>query len=38
MADVELKKGSRYILLGDWITNFSYGTFDGETFTLNKFK
>ena len=38
IADVNLHGGSRFILLGDWITNFSYGVFDGETFELKKFK
>lgn len=38
MADVEVKNGSRFILLGDWITNFSYGVFDGNRFILNKFE
>jgi len=38
MADVELKGSSRMILLGDWIKNFSYGVFDGNTFTLKKFE
>jgi UDP-2,3-diacylglucosamine hydrolase len=37
MADVEIHGGSRFILLGDWITNFSYGVFDGETFSLKQF-
>ena len=38
MADVEIKGSSRMILLGDWIKNFSYGVFDGNTFTLKKFE
>mgnify|MGYP001257857947 CR=1 FL=1 len=38
MADVEIERGSRFILLGDWITNFSYGVFDGETFKLLRFR
>jgi UDP-2,3-diacylglucosamine hydrolase len=37
MTNVEIKNGSRFILLGDWIKNFSYGVFDGEKFVLNKF-
>jgi len=37
MVDVEMKEGARFILLGDWVTYFSYGLFDGETFKLNKF-
>jgi UDP-2,3-diacylglucosamine hydrolase len=38
LADLELKNNARLILLGDWITNFSYGVFDGERMTLAKFK
>jgi UDP-2,3-diacylglucosamine hydrolase len=38
IADVEIKKDSRFILLGDWITNFSYGVFDGESFKLLNFR
>ena len=38
MADVEVKNNSRFILLGDWITHFSYGEFDGENVVLNKFQ
>lgn len=37
MAEVEVKKNSGMILLGDWISNFSYGVFDGEKMVLNKF-
>lgn len=28
---------SFYIHLGDWLTNFTYGVFDGETFQLHRF-
>ena len=38
MADEEIENNSRFILLGDWITSFSYGVFDGEKFELNKFE
>ncbi len=38
MADLSIYGGSRFILLGDWITNYSYGVFDGENFELKKFK
>jgi UDP-2,3-diacylglucosamine hydrolase len=38
MADLKIGRNSRFILLGDWITNFSYGVFDGEEFALNQFK
>ncbi len=37
MVEVEVKKNSGMILLGDWISNFSYGVFDGEKVILNKF-
>lgn len=32
--DYRLENGSRYINLGDWIRYYTYGVFDGETFTL----
>jgi UDP-2,3-diacylglucosamine hydrolase len=38
MTSVEINNGSRFILLGDWIKNFSYGVFDGDSFVLNKFE
>lgn len=38
VVNVEVKQHSRFILLGDWITNFSYGVFDGSDFVLNKFE
>lgn len=38
MVDEKMNENSRYILLGDWIKNFSYGVFDGETFELKKYK
>lgn len=28
---------SRVIILGDWISHFTYGVFDGETFSLNTY-
>lgn len=33
-ADLALADGSRYINTGDWITYFTYATFDGETVSL----
>ncbi|MFA8299598.1 MAG: UDP-2,3-diacylglucosamine diphosphatase [Hyphomicrobiales bacterium] len=33
----ELKPNSSLIILGDWITHFSYGVFDGEKFEVLKF-
>ncbi len=38
VVDVEVKNNSRMILLGDWITNFSYGVFDGKKIVLKKFE
>ncbi|MDD4107662.1 MAG: UDP-2,3-diacylglucosamine diphosphatase [Prolixibacteraceae bacterium] len=37
MAVESMEGDSRFILLGDWLTNFSYGVFDGETFSLEQF-
>lgn len=37
MVDVQMKEKARFILLGDWVKNFSYGVFDGETFELKKY-
>jgi UDP-2,3-diacylglucosamine hydrolase len=36
--DISLKNGSRFIYLGDWITHFTYGVFDGTQFSLKIFK
>ncbi len=38
MVDKSIAPESRFVLLGDWITNFSYGVFDGEKFKLLKYK
>ena len=38
MVNFMLQKNSQVIYLGDWITNFSYGVFDGENFTLEQFE
>ncbi|WP_159518676.1 UDP-2,3-diacylglucosamine diphosphatase [Sunxiuqinia indica] len=38
LLDLPLEKKSRYINLGDWITHYSYGVFDGEKFELKKYK
>ncbi len=35
--DVEIVPGKRAICLGDWITHFSYGIFDGKDFKLEYF-
>lgn len=38
MVDMPLKEKSRFILLGEWISLFSYGVFDGRTFELKQYK
>ncbi|HSH52906.1 MAG TPA: UDP-2,3-diacylglucosamine diphosphatase [Bacteroidales bacterium] len=35
--DIKLNEKTRYINLGDWITNFTYAVFDGEKMELKKF-
>lgn len=36
--DIDLNNQSKYINLGDWISHFTYGVFDGKTLTLNTYK
>lgn len=36
--EIELNSKSKYINLGDWITHFTYGVFDGKNFELKKWK
>ncbi len=36
--DINFGEDKRVICLGDWITNFSYGVFDGSDFRLKKFE
>jgi UDP-2,3-diacylglucosamine hydrolase len=36
--DHTLSESSRYINLGDWIRNFTYATFDGNTMALKKWE
>jgi UDP-2,3-diacylglucosamine hydrolase len=36
--DYKLNDKSRYINLGDWISNFTYATFDGNDVTLHKWE
>ncbi len=36
--DIKLNANSRYINLGDWITNFSYAVFDGNDVQLHKWE
>lgn len=38
MLDLMLSTSSRVIILGDWIEYFSYGVFDGDTFSLETFE
>jgi UDP-2,3-diacylglucosamine hydrolase len=38
IADMKVGDRSRMILLGEWIESFSYGIFDGEQFTVNKYQ
>jgi UDP-2,3-diacylglucosamine hydrolase len=38
LFNYQISENSRFVLLGDWITNFSYGVFDGEKFELKKYK
>ncbi len=35
--NLEVSPGSRYINLGEWLSHFTYGSFDGQEFSLNKF-
>jgi UDP-2,3-diacylglucosamine hydrolase len=37
VLDLPLQPSSRVIILGDWISNFSYGEFDGHDFHLRTF-
>ncbi|MBD1260135.1 UDP-2,3-diacylglucosamine diphosphatase [Maribacter polysiphoniae] len=34
--EIDLNEKSKYINLGDWLSFFTYGVFDGEKFTLEK--
>lgn len=36
--NLEVNPKSRYINLGEWISHYSYGVFDGETMVINKFE
>ena len=36
--DIDLNNQSKYINLGDWISHFTYGVFDGKALTLNTYK
>jgi UDP-2,3-diacylglucosamine hydrolase len=37
-TDVALSENSRQITLGDWLTHFTYGVFDGDRFQLLKYQ
>ncbi|GAB1405274.1 MAG: UDP-2,3-diacylglucosamine diphosphatase [Lentimicrobiaceae bacterium] len=37
-ADIKLNETSRFINLGDWITNFSYAVFDGNDLTMMTYR
>ena len=36
-VDIKLDEKSRFINLGDWISNFTYAVFDGKNFELKKY-
>lgn len=36
--EINVGKKSAYFNLGDWISHYSYGVFDGETFSLKEYK
>lgn len=36
--NISLNENSRYVNLGDWISYFTYGEFDGDTFDLKTFE
>ncbi len=36
-TNIELKHGSRLIILGDWLTNYSFAEFDGKMLNLKYF-
>jgi UDP-2,3-diacylglucosamine hydrolase len=38
MVNSPINEKTRFVLLGDWIKNFSYGVFDGEKFELKRYK
>ena len=35
--EIDINSSSKYINLGDWITYYTYGVFDGKTFSLLKY-
>lgn len=38
MVNMPVGENSKYINLGDWLYNFSYGVFDGNSFELKKYR
>ena len=36
VEDLKLNDSSRMIILGDWISNFSYGIWDGKEFVIRR--
>lgn len=38
VLDLTIKQGRRVVILGDWITNFTYAEWDGESFELKKYE
>lgn len=38
VRNFELQAGSRFVFLGDWISRFSYGVFDGDCFEMKVFE
>ena len=36
--EIKVGNNSKYINLGDWISYYTYGKFDGETMSLSTFK
>ncbi len=36
--DLMITRSSRVVILGDWVTHFSYGVWDGEDFSLQNFE
>lgn len=38
MVNTTIGQKSNFVLLGDWIKNFSYGVYDGEKFELKRYK
>ena len=35
--EIDLNEKSKYVNLGDWVSYYTYGAFDGETFSLDKY-